>query len=211
MPRRRRPAPHGRRRRAGAPTVREAVAQVVRSQASPTSVRPPCSAAMFQSSRSLSVPSTASRQLAQSKAMSRKVLVHSGKSSSGSNGRGSRSTTRWSAPPVDTRRPSGLRAKSELSSLCSQRFTPSLTATRASRPSEVCRSDSSRPDRLVGEEPPEVLAHHLGRLVPRLGALLDRLQDDRLQVARDPYIEGPGLRRALGLDLLDQLEPVGGA
>ena len=69
-------------------------------------------------------------------------------------------------------------------------------------------ADLAGPDRLVGQEPPQVLGHRLGRLVPRLGVLLDRLQDDRLQVARDPGVERPGPRRLLGLDLLDQLEPV---
>ena len=69
-------------------------------------------------------------------------------------------------------------------------------------------ADLAGPDRLVGEEPPQVLGHRLGRLVPRLGVLLDRLEHDRLQVARDPGIERPGPRRLLGLDLLDQLEPV---
>ena len=44
-------------------------------------------------------------------------------------------------------------------------------------------------DRLVGQESPKVLGHRLGRLVPRLGVLLDRLQDDRLQVPRDPSVD----------------------
>ena len=53
-----------------------------------------------------------------------------------------------------------------------------------------------RQDRLVGQEPPQVLAHRLGRLVPRLRVLLDRLQDDRLQVARDPGIDAIGAAAA---------------
>ena len=96
------------------------------------------------------------------------------------------------------------------------------TSARASRVVAVARPDCRwhhraarsqavtwrAPDRLVGEEPPEVLAHRLGRLVPRLEVLLDRLEHDRLQVTRDPGIDGPGPPRLLGLDLLDQLEAV---
>ena len=41
-----------------------------------------------------------------------------------------------------------------------------------------------------------------------LGSFSIAFEHDRLQVPRDPGIDGPGLRRLLGLDLLDQLEPV---
>ena len=45
--------------------------------------------------------------------------------------------------------------------------------------------------------------------VPRLRVLLDRLQDDRLQVARDAGVEGRGRAGSSVLISLDQLEPVG--
>ena len=72
----------------------------------------------------------------------------------------------------------------------------------------VC-ADLAGQDGLVVEEPPQVLAHRLGRGIPLLRVLLDRLQEDRLQVARNASVERPGLRRLLGLDPLDQLQPVG--
>ena len=59
-------------------------------------------------------------------------------------------------------------------------------------PGPLRRAHLAGADRLVGEEPPQVLAHRLGRLVPRLGFLLDRLQDDRLQVPRNAGDRGPG-------------------
>ncbi len=70
------------------------------------------------------------------------------------------------------------------------------------------RAYRTRLDRLVGDEPPQVFAHSLGRLVPRLGVLVDRLEHDRFQVPWDPRIDSPGPLRLLGLDSLDQLEPV---
>ena len=77
-------------------------------------------------------------------------------------------------------------------------------------PGSLCRADLTGTDRLVGEEPPQVLAHRLGRLVPRPRVLLDRLEHDRLEIARDPQIDRPRLLRLLGLDLLDQGQPVRG-
>ena len=71
-------------------------------------------------------------------------------------------------------------------------------------------ADLTRPNRLIGEEPPQVLAHRLGRMVARLRVLFDRLQDDRLQVARDPGIEFSGTLRLGGLDLFNQPKSVGG-
>ena len=67
-----------------------------------------------------------------------------------------------------------------------------------------------RLDRLVVEEPPQVFGHRLGGGVPLLRVLLDRLQDDRLQVAGDAGVQRSGPRRLLGLDPLGQLEPVAG-
>jgi hypothetical protein len=69
-------------------------------------------------------------------------------------------------------------------------------------------TDPSGPDRLVGEEQPEIFIHRLGRLVPSPGIFLDRLEYDRLQIPRNPGIDGPGLLRLDCLDLLDQFEPV---
>ena len=54
------------------------------------------------------------------------------------------------------------------------------------------RRSPPRLDRLVVEEPPQVFGHRLGRGVPPLGVLLDRLQDDRLQVARDAGVQRSG-------------------
>ena len=51
-----------------------------------------------------------------------------------------------------------------------------------------------RPNRLVGEESPQIFTQFVGRLVTALGVLVDRLQDDRLQVARNARVEGAGRR-----------------
>jgi hypothetical protein len=64
-------------------------------------------------------------------------------------------------------------------------------------------------DRLVGQEPPQVLPQRLGRRVTILRVLGARLQDDRLPVAGNARVERARPRRVLGLDPLDELEPVG--
>ena len=88
------------------------------------------------------------------------------------------------------------------------RARPRDPGLRGPSASTAPRADPPGQDRLVGQEPPQVLGHRLGRRVPRRRVLVDRLQDDRLQVARDPRVDRPRPRRLLGLDLLDQLEPV---
>ena len=56
---------------------------------------------------------------------------------------------------------------------------------RAQRSVPLGGPDPPRQDRLVVEEPPQVLGHRLGRGVAVARVLLDRLEDDRLQVAGD--------------------------
>ncbi len=65
------------------------------------------------------------------------------------------------------------------------------------------------PDGLVQQEATQVLGHRLGRGISPPRVLLDRLQDDRLEVARDAAVQRSGPRRLLVLDHLDQLQPVG--
>ena len=49
-----------------------------------------------------------------------------------------------------------------------------------------------RQHRLVVEVAPQVLGHRVRGLVTAVGVLVDRLQDDRLQVARNPAVEARG-------------------
>ena len=70
-----------------------------------------------------------------------------------------------------------------------------------------CRA---RQDRLVVEEPAQVLGHLVGRLVAALRILVDRLEDDGFEVCAGFACRcrrGPD--RVLRLDLLDQLQAVG--
>ena len=91
--------------------------------------------------------------------------------------------------------------------------TPPRTATPGLclRPPGVALQGRRPPrqHRLVVEIPPQVLGHRIGRRITTIGVLVDRLQDDRLEVARNPAVHRSRPDRLLGLDPLDHLEPVG--
>ena len=109
------------------------------------------------------------------------------------------------AEPLHRQERSHGRRDQEAASAAPSRRSPDCTGPP---PVSLPGADLAGADRLIGQEPPQVLGHRFGRLVPRLRVLIDRLQDDRLQVARDAGIDGPRLLRLLGLDLLDQLQAV---
>ncbi len=69
--------------------------------------------------------------------------------------------------------------------------------------------DPPRQDRLIIEEPPQVLRQRLGRGVAGLWVLLDRLEHDRFQVARDARVDRSRPGRLDGLDLLGEPHAVG--
>ena len=72
-------------------------------------------------------------------------------------------------------------------------------------PGAARQADPPGADRLVVEEPGQVLGEVARRLVTVRRPLGQQLQDDRLQVARDPRVEHPGGDRLVRRDLLDQL------
>ena len=80
---------------------------------------------------------------------------------------------------------------------------------RAQRSVPLGGTGPPRQDRLVVEEPPQVLGHRLGRRVAVARVLLDRLEDDRLQVAGDARVDRSRPGRLDGLDLLGERHPVG--
>ena len=68
------------------------------------------------------------------------------------------------------------------------------------------RADAPGQDRPVVEEPPQVVGQLAGRLVAVGRVAGDRLEDDRLQVARDARVDLPRRRAASSCDhLVDQL------
>ena len=70
-------------------------------------------------------------------------------------------------------------------------------------------TDRASPDRPVGEEPVQIIGERLGILVAAGRIVLDRLEDDRLQVSRDLRVDRAGSRRYLGRDLKDQTIALG--
>ena len=76
---------------------------------------------------------------------------------------------------------------------------------RSSRPARERAAPESAGRRGIAADPRPAV----GRLVTAAPVFLPRLQDDRLQVARNARPERRGPWRLLSLDLLDQLEPVG--
>ena len=105
----------------------------------------------------------------------------------------------FSAPSLSLKAPASSRLVRAIFALLVARTTTAATSPSVARAlaaasagfrrhhRQACSAGLDAPgqDRLVGQEPPQVLGHLLGRGVP-LGRLLgDRLQDDRLQVARD--------------------------
>src|SRR5262249_51297646 len=75
-------------------------------------------------------------------------------------------------------------------------------------PQPLPRPRPPRLDRLVRHEPPQILRQLLRRRVPLPRLLPQRLQDDRLQVRRDPRRQTPRRRRLLERDLPQDLLPV---
>ena len=69
-------------------------------------------------------------------------------------------------------------------------------------------ADLAGPDRLVGQEPPQVLGHRLGRRVASRAFLFKALQADRFQVDRQPGLQAARRHR---LNLAHQVERVQGA
>ena len=77
-------------------------------------------------------------------------------------------------------------------------------------PSPVALRGADLPglDRLVGQEPPQVLGQGIGRLVAVVGVLVDRLGDDRLQVPGNLGVDRSRPGRLLVLDPLDQPQAI---
>ena len=66
----------------------------------------------------------------------------------------------------------------------------------------------ARPDRLVVQEPAQVVGQPSGRRVPLAGLLLQALQADRLQVARRARLELTGPNRGAADDLQEGRHPI---
>ena len=107
------------------------------------------------------------------------------------------------APPARDAR----EAPTTASSAAAARQRPATTGFRRHhRQARSDRPDRPRHDRLAGQEPPQVLGQRGGRVVPLGRVLLQALQRDRLDVARQARHQ-PRRRHRLGrLDLLERLQ-----